>query len=42
MKKMNNECICDREDNRTDNDSKGEEEIWIQEENDKEEFTQDK
>ena len=40
--KKNNECICDREDNRTDNDSKGKEEVWIQEENDKKEFTQDK
>ena len=29
MMKKNNECICDREDNRTDNDSKGKEYIWI-------------
>ena len=29
MMKKNNECMCDREDNRTDNDSKGKEEVWI-------------
>ena len=29
MMKKNNECICDREDNTTDNDSKDKEEVWI-------------
>ena len=29
MMKKNDECICDREDNRTDNDSKGKEEVCI-------------